>query len=91
MKRGIFLTIFISTHITFVVLQIHKHSQFIKQSYRKQKNEQLRNKLLQEKQSLVHQWYALHNQDQIKEYAQKKLGMIAINLQQIKKLDHDQQ
>jgi len=91
MKRGLFLATFILTHIGFIFLQIHKHTQFIKQSYRKQKNEHLRDKLQHEQEERMYMLYALQDKPEIKKYAHNKLQMTYIHLDQIKKITDDNQ
>jgi len=86
MKKTTFISLFIFAHIFFIVLQIHKHSQIIKESYRKQKNEQLKNELIQKKELLTHQLYTLKNRSTIQEFATEQLAMKPINLKQIKKI-----
>jgi hypothetical protein len=76
-------------HVTFIFLQIHKHAQFIQASYRNQKNEQLMAKLSHEKEQRMHKLYALQNKDSIKQYAQRKLAMSSVRLNQIKKISDD--
>ena len=87
MKKG-FIFVFLSTHIAFVFLQIHQYSQVIDILYQKQKYEKNRTKLLQKKQHLTHQVYALHNKAAIKKFAQNELLMVPIDTHQIKKLDN---
>ncbi len=89
MKKGKFLTLFIVTHVGFIFLQIHKHMQFIKHSFLKQKNERLLAQLEQQKQELTNQWYGIQNKSDIKKYALDTLKMQPIKLSQLKRLDHD--
>jgi len=81
-----FILCVIGAHILFVVAHIHRHTQFIKQSFRYQKNEQLRQQLVHKKQELTAQLYALQNQHNVKEYAEKRLGMKPVALAQVKRL-----
>ena len=85
-KRRLFFSTFVTVHLVFVFLQIHKHTQFIHESYRKQKNEKLYAKLLTEKDTLIHKIHTLQNKELIKQYAQTQLRMTALNLKQIKKV-----
>lgn len=89
MKKGRFLTLFIMTHVGFIFLQIHKHMQFIKQSFVKQKNERILAQLEQHKQELTNQWYGLQNKSDIKKYALETLHMQPVKLSQLKRLNHD--
>lgn len=87
MKKGAFIAIFVGTHIAFVFVQIHQYSQVIKYSYQKQKNETLKNTLVQKKQALTHQIYALQNRTAVKQFATNTLKMEPIHLNQIKKIN----
>jgi Tfp pilus assembly protein PilO len=89
MKRSIFITIFISIHILFVGLQIHKHGLFVQLSYQKQKQEKLKDELLQRKQELAHQLHAAKAPTLIKQYVVQKNGMERVKLAQIKRLSND--
>ena len=91
MKRSLFITVFIAAHLFFVFFQIHQHSQIIKLSYRKQKNELTLKKLTQQKLDLTQQLYVLKNKSAIKDFAQQELAMQPINIGQIKKLDLNEQ
>lgn len=88
MKKGTLVTLFISLHIGFIFLQIHKHMQFIRYSFEKQKNERLVAQLEKEKQEFINELYALQNKSYIKEFAQEKLHMKMTSLKQIKRLAH---
>jgi hypothetical protein len=89
-KRKLFFTTFVAVHLLFVFLQIHKHTQFIHESYRKQRNDRLYTTLLKEKDSLIHKIHTLHNKEYIRQYAQTQLRMTALNLRQIKKVSDAQ-
>jgi len=86
MKKNSFLTIFISAHILLIVLQIHKHTLFIKNSYKHQQCEKKLVALTEKKQTLTQELYALKDRDNIKKYAQEKLHMRPYALNQVKKL-----
>ena len=89
-KRKLFFSTFVAVHLLFVFLQIHKHTQFIHESYRKQKNEKLYAALLKEKDTLIHKMHTLQNKEHIKQYAQTQLRMTALNLREIKKVSDAQ-
>lgn len=91
MKKGTFLSIFIVTHLLFIFLQIHKHMQFIKYSFAKQKYEKELQQVTHKKQELTNQLYAQQNRSTVKQYAQDQLGMKEIRLAQIKWLHTDGQ
>lgn len=86
MRKNMFIATFIVAHVIFIFLQIHKHAQFIKQSYRKQKNEKLHDKLRKEKDILTHQLHSLQRHGTIKSYAQNKLNMVPMHIRQIKRV-----
>lgn len=85
MKRSWFITLFISTHILFILLIIHKQNRFIDLSYQNQKKEKQKNELLNSKKELTNQLYAQANHSHIKTYAIKN-GMEPISLAQVKKI-----
>ena len=89
MKKIILITLFISTHIGFLFLHIHKQMQFIKESFAKQKNEQLLAKTTQEKQARHNELHALHNKQDIKAYAEKKLDLKPVSMTQLHRLPHE--
>jgi cell division protein FtsL len=89
MKRSLFITIFITANIAFIVLHLHKQSQIIKFSYEKQKIEYERRALAKQKQELTHQIYTLHDRGRVKEFAYKNLGMEPVKISQIKKIGND--
>ena len=86
MKKANFITLFISVNVLFIFAQIYKHSSVIKLSYRKQKNEADKKLLMQKKQDLTQQLYALKDRKAIKRYAANKLNMRKVNLKNIKTL-----
>ncbi len=86
MKKTLFIALFISTHIGFIFLHIHKQMQFVKESFSKQKNEQLLTKLTQEKQAKQNELYALQNKQDVKLYAEKKLALKPVNITQLHRL-----
>jgi len=88
MKRSLFISIFVATHLSFVFLQIHKHTQFIKQSFSKQKNERLLASLEVKKQHLTQELYIAKNHNAIQEFAKTHLNMAPVRLGQIKKVSH---
>jgi cell division protein FtsB len=89
MKKGKIIVTFMAMHIGFIFLQIHKHMRCIKLSFEKQKNEKLLAQLEKEKQELHNQLYALQNRAAIKEFAQEKLHLKTVSIDQIKRLPHD--
>ena len=89
MKKNYFIALFVGTHILFIVLQIHKHNTVMKLSFTKQKHEQKLATLTQEKQEKVQQLYVLKDRTSVKKFAQQKLGMKKITLNQVKKIHHD--
>ena len=85
-KKSAFISIFVSAHIVFIFLHIHKYSQVVKASYEKQKNSITLDTLRQKKQDLTHKWYSLQNRTAIKQFAINTMKMEPITLNQIKKI-----
>lgn len=83
MKKNLFVSLFISVHIGFFFLQIHKQMQYIKESFAKQRNEQTMAKLLQKKQAKQNELYALQNRRDIQSYASRKLALRPVSLNQL--------
>lgn len=90
MKKATFIALFVSAHVILIFLQIHKHSQRIRLSYQTQKNEAEKELLVQKKQDLTQQVYALKNRSAIKKFALNKLNMSKIQLKQINKLGRNE-
>ena len=85
MKKHSFITLFIGVHVLFIFMHIHKHMQFIKQSFCKQKNERLRIELVHKKQELINQLYAEKNRADVKQFAQDH-GLKSIRLNRVKRV-----
>lgn len=86
MHKKTFLSLFIGTHIVFVILLIHKQSYVVKLSFTKQRLEKKKLELIEQKKNLTNTLIALQNRSSIKEYASSRLGMAPISLDRIKKL-----
>jgi hypothetical protein len=86
MNNRMFITFFISIHIIFIFLQIHKQSYGIELSYQKQKHEKMRQELIEKKNSLIQELNIAQHRSTIKGYAQNTLKMKEISLSQIKQL-----
>jgi cell division protein FtsL len=86
MKKNYFITFFITSHILLIFLQIHKHTLFIKHNYEQQQCEKKIATLTEKKQILTQELHALKDRENIKKYAQNKLGMRPYTLKQVKKL-----
>ena len=90
MNRTFFISIFLATHLGFVFLQIHKHTQFVKQTFSRQKNERLLASLAVKKQQLTQELYIAKNHNAIQEFAKTNLNMAPVRLGQIKQVTpHD--
>ena len=87
MKKNTLITLFISTHIVLIFLQVHKHSLFIKNNYQQQLCEKKIVLLKEQKQLLTQELYALQDRNVIKQFAQKTLHMRPYKLNQIKTID----
>jgi cell division protein FtsL len=91
MKKGAFFTLFLTTNILFLILQIQKQSAWVKQSYEQQRLEQQAMHLQQRNSELTQKLHTLKNPQAIKEYAHAQ-GMRPIKLSQIKSIsigEHD--
>lgn len=88
MKKHWFVALFICTHIFFTFLNVHKNSNVVKQIYRKQHQEKLKEELLHKKQQLTHELYIIQQRSQIRKFAQEKLNMVDVSLNQIKKISN---
>ncbi len=86
MKRSWFITLFVSVHILFVLLVIHKQNNFIALSYEHQRKHKRILELQDEKKQLLHEQYALTSHAHVKKFAQTKLGMEPVRITQMKKL-----
>jgi len=86
LKRSSFIILFIGAQVSFIFLQIHKHAQFIKQSFIKQKNERIKENLDLARLNLEIELNTLKNQSLIKKIAQEKLHLKPIRLNQVKRL-----
>ncbi len=86
MSNRSFITFFITIHVVFIFLQIHKQSYVIELSYQKQKNEKLKQELTDKKNGLTQELHMVQNRSNIKKYAESSLGMKKISLSQIKKM-----
>lgn len=87
MKKSTFLALFIATNISFVLLHLHKQSQFIHLSYTKQKIELETSTLAKQKQELTHQLYTLYDRARVLNYAKKELNMTQAKVGQFKKIN----
>lgn len=85
MKKTTFISLFITTHLCLIFMQIYKHSQFVKESYKKQELEQKIESLVQQEQNISQQLYTAKNLKETKKYADSH-NMQKIKLNQIKKL-----
>ncbi len=90
MKRGMFITIFIFSHLLFFVLQIDKQSRLIKLSYTKQTYEQELKILKAHKQKLSNQLHEFQNHQKIKAFAKNELGMHPLFLKNLKHLQKNE-
>ncbi|MDZ4153678.1 hypothetical protein [Methylicorpusculum sp.] len=86
MAKKTFLFTVLGAQLMFIFLLIHKSSQFIKESYQKQKIELIKNELAHRKELLTNQLYANKNPAQIKKFAQEQLNMQPIKISQLKRI-----
>jgi hypothetical protein len=84
MKRSTFILIFIACNICMALLQIKNHTNIVRQLYRKQRNEKIKEDLVQKKAAMLRSLYALKNPAAIKQFATEELNMHNVSLHQIK-------
>lgn len=87
MKRSSFLALFIAANVGFILLHLHKQSQFIQLSYTKQKLEVQMSNLHKQKQELTHQLYTFYDRARVLNYAKKELNMSHAKVGQFKKIN----
>jgi len=87
MKKTTFISIFITAHVLFIILQIHKHSKFVKLSYVQQQHKKVYDRLVQKKEKIKQHLYAQQDRTAVKKLAYEKLDMRQIRMGQIKSLD----
>ncbi len=86
-KNRLWLVLFVSTNLLFVLLQIYKQSIFVKRAYAQQRLEQQKKQLLKRKSQLTSELHVQQAHDKIKQFATERLGMSKVDLKQIKKLE----
>jgi len=84
MKPNVTIALVVGVNVILLFLHIHKSSVLVAESYRKQKNEHLKQELSKKKDMLTQSLYTAKNHTAIKNFATKKLGMEPIRLSQIK-------
>lgn len=89
MKKALFLTLFIVTHIGFFFLQINQQMRFIKKSFTKQKQEQTIAQLEQKKQERQNELHSLQNRQDVQTYAAEKLKLKPMRITQLRRVAHD--
>jgi len=82
-----FMSLVIATHVLFILAHIYRHSQFVQESFKKQRSERLIESMRHKKQELASMLYGMKDRSAIKEYAEQVLHMKPIVLAQVKKLD----
>lgn len=83
MNRKAFVILFVVANIGMLILQIKKHTYMIGQLYQKQRNEKIKEELLQKKADTMRELYALANPAAIKQFAINQLHMQKVALNQI--------
>ena len=84
MNRRKFILLFFFCNILMVFLHIKKHANIVRQMYRKQRNEKIKEELMQKKSSTLRSLYTLKNPSSIKQFATEQLNMQKVCLHQIK-------
>ncbi len=90
MKKTIFITLFIVTHIGFFFLQIQKQMESVRESFTKQKNERTLAQLEQNQQELNNELQVLQDKQDVCTFAQENLKFKPIKLTQLHRLSHDE-
>lgn len=86
MRKSYFLPLLIATHIFLILLHIQKQHNYVDVIFKKQSQERAYQELLQRKDELTQNLYAMTQLPVIKNYAQAQLNMIDIRLSQTKKI-----
>lgn len=89
MKKKTILFIFIAGHLVFVFLKIHEQSRVVGLNYENQRLTKQKNELIAYKNGLEQKLCALRDLTAVKLFAQKKLGMQRIRIDQLKQLAAD--
>ncbi len=76
--------------VPIIVAHIHRNTRLVRASFQIQKNRTLNTALTHRKQKLHEQWYALQDQEDIKQYAEESLRMKQVALSQVKKLERNE-
>ena len=79
--------LFIVLNLGMIFLQIYKQSQFVKISYSKQRLEKERDRLIAQRNEMVHQIYIQQSNKNVKRYASDHLGMRNTGVTQIHKIE----
>jgi len=87
MKCTPFMSLVIATHVLFILAHIYRHSQFVQESFTRQRSERLIESMRHKRQELASILYGLKDRSAIKEYAEQVLRMKPIALAQVKKLE----
>lgn len=85
-SKQISILVFIALQLGIVLVHISKNALWIKASYKIQKYEREYQTCIEEKKIALQRLYVLKNHGQIKQYAQKELGMNMVALGKIKKV-----
>lgn len=87
MKQATFFKIAVVTNICFLFLIVQKSSKSIQLSYDKQKLLNEKESLTHRQAELTHQLYACKSLTNVKQFAQKELGMKPCSIKQVKPLE----
>ncbi len=75
MKKQMFTVIFVSAHLIFIFLHIYKNALFTQESFIEEQQHVKNNELLR-----------MQNQTEIALFAQQELGLVPLNLNQLRRL-----
>lgn len=87
MKRNIFITFFLGTHLCMAFIYITLRTCIISQSFINQRKEKYYLELKQKKELLHRQLIMLHNETELINYAQCSLGMVPLEISKVKMVD----
>lgn len=86
MKKKSFISLLITTHLIFIFLHIYKNALFTQELFTKQRYEKELNELRAQQHMKKNELLLLQNQEAIMAFAQGTLGLVPVNLDQIKRI-----
>jgi peptidoglycan hydrolase CwlO-like protein len=86
MKKTMFTVIFVSTHLMFIFLHIYKNALFTQESFIEQRYHKELKEIQEQQQVKNNELLQLQNQTEIAAFAQQELGLVPLNLNQLRRL-----